>query len=99
MTAISSPHLTAGYDPELELCIKRTESGQAAWAGWRAPKDKTCVECRHFVKEQHKRALHDLSGTCAKFRALMHRLGPKFPAQSRACRYFENSPVKPTGEA
>jgi hypothetical protein len=98
MTAVSSLHLTTGAAPELEACIKRTHVGQAGWAGWNAPLGATCVKCRYFEKERHKRFLHDLSGTCAKYRALMHKPGPKFPAQSRACRYFEGSPVRLTGE-
>jgi hypothetical protein len=89
MTAIGSPHLTAGAAPDLESCIKRTEAGQAAWAGWNAPPGATCVKCRHFEPGRRKSQLHELEGRCGKYRALMHRDGARFPAQSRAYRYFD----------
>jgi hypothetical protein len=91
---LGTPHLTIAHEPELDACIKQTHDGQAGWAGWHAPRGKTCVECRHFDRKQHKRLLQDFGGRCGKCRQLTGRRGARFSAQALACRYFEVAPCR-----
>ena len=41
----------------LNDCMKETTPGQAGWAGWQTPPDKTCGECRYLERYDGARAL------------------------------------------
>jgi hypothetical protein len=82
-----TPHLTQGQAPDLARCIANTHIGQAAWAGWHAPKE-TCGDCRFFDRGKHGKP----KAICLKHQALdfpKHRKGKPIPATARACRFWE----------
>jgi hypothetical protein len=90
--SLGSPHLTTAHAPELARCIAQSKRGQAGWAGWYAPAGKTCSGCKHFEKERPRKGLlRTAQGRCAKNRQLHKSQGPKFPAETPACRYFDEA--------
>jgi hypothetical protein len=89
-----TPHLTAGYSAELEQQIRRTEPGQAHWAG-SGPPGATCCACqflgywRHIRNESGDILRSTKSHGCEQFFKLTGKHGPAVSRGADACRYFE----------
>ena len=94
--------LTNMFDADFENAYKRTPPGMAHLSG---TGPETCRECRRFHYDRNKPEYWAASnkllanslkpGRCSKFRELTRTKGAKFPASTRACKYFELSDNPP----
>jgi hypothetical protein len=90
----NTPHLTRGFDEQLEFQIRRTVPGMAHWAA-SGPFGETCGSCRFLgYWKQRRNGSGETIGTarakgCAEFHRLTGTHGPAPPKNTEACRHFQ----------
>ena len=92
--------LTNMFDDSFENAYKSTPAGMAHLSGG-GPDSRTCRECAKFHYDKGKAEYWAASNKllanslkparCSKFKEMTKSKGDKFPASSRACKYFELS--------
>lgn len=97
--------LTDMFDSSFESAYRKTPPGMAHLAG-SGPAGRVCRECTRFYFEKGKpeywAASNKVCGNtlkparCSKFREMTKVKGAKFPAETPACKYFEQSDSPPS---
>ena len=92
--------LTDMFDEISEEGYRKSPPGMAHWSGT-GPKKTRCWQCLHFraygyYSRRGTKAGKLKAGTCQRFARMMsHIKAPKFDAETRSCKYFEQNQNPP----
>jgi hypothetical protein len=86
-------HLTPGYAPAFAKILHQTHAGQAHFSD--GPLSAICNDCVFYGSwKRINNASGEIvdtrrvKGACEKYRQLTGKLGPAFPSNAAACKYF-----------
>ncbi len=89
------------HEDELSIKYKRSPRGMAHFTGT-GPAGRKCWECTHWMLSGYysvgsKKAANSLRpGPCYKYKAMVGRFGDAVPANTEACKFWEEHPNPPS---